>query len=115
VCANQSVVGVYDENKTYSEYIYLKLVEIIQKMIMKAGGGAQQHINKDIVNNTKVILPDSDIIKKFNIIIKPIFDEISILLFKNQNLSKTRDLLLPRLITGKVDVSELNIQVEVEA
>ncbi|MGB9939084.1 restriction endonuclease subunit S [Methanosarcina sp.] len=111
VCANQSVVGIYDEKKTYSEYIFLKINEIINEIILKAGGGAQQHINKEIINETEIIIPPKNMVEEFNSDIKPIFNQISILFFKNQNLRKTRDLLLPRLISGEIDVSELDIDV----
>lgn len=111
VCANQSVVGIYDKNKLFSEYLYLKIKELIQEIIMKAGGGAQQHINKEIVSQTVLALPNNELIIQFNKIIRPLFDEIVNLMFKNQNLSKTRDLLLPKLINGDIDVSELDIDV----
>lgn len=114
VCANQSVVGIYDEKKIYSEYIFLKIKEIIGEVILKAGGGAQQHINKEIVNETEVIVPPSNLTEDFNSAIKPIFNQISILLFKNQNLRKTRDLLLPKLISGEIDVSDLDIRIRNE-
>jgi len=115
VCANQSVVGIYDKDNIYSEYIYLKVNEIIKDIIAKAGGGAQQHINKDIVCETQVIIPADNVMMKFIQIIQPIFNEISNLLFKNKNLATTRDLLLPKLISGELDVSELDIKVsEVE-
>lgn len=114
--ANQSVVGIYDESNFYSSFIYLKINEIIQEMISKAGGGAQQHINKDIVKGTKILLPNDSIIKLFNDFINPLFNLLSDLLFKNKNLEKTRDLLLPKLITGDVDVSMLDVEIsEVEA
>jgi len=114
VCANQSVVGIYDEKKIYSESIFLKINEIIDEVILKAGGGAQQHINKEIVNETEVTIPPANLIGEFNSIIKPIFNQISILLFKNQNLHKTRDLLLPKLISGEIDVSDLDIHIRNE-
>ena len=55
-CANQSVVGIYDQQKVYSEYIYLAVSNEIKGIISKATGGAQQHINKDIVNNFEIML-----------------------------------------------------------
>jgi type I restriction enzyme S subunit len=111
VCANQSVVGVYDESKLFSEYIYLKIDCIIESIILKAGGGAQQHINKEIVEETMIILPNQETIRAFNVIIRPIFDELTTLMFKNQNLARTRNILLPKLISGQIDVSELDIKV----
>jgi type I restriction enzyme S subunit len=111
VCANQSVVGVYDKNNLYSEFLYLKIAEIIKKIILKAGGGAQQHINKENVSETEIVIPDKEIIMRFNRVIRPLFDLLANLMIKNQNLRKTRDLLLPKLISGEVDVSKLNIKI----
>jgi type I restriction enzyme S subunit len=113
VCANQSVVGVYDENKTFNEFIYMTLTHIIKRIINRAGGGAQQHINKEIVNSVKIFCPKQNVVGSFNNIIIPIFDEIKNMLFKNRNLRQTRDLLLPKLISGKIDVSDLDIDTSI--
>mgnify|MGYP004008839989 CR=1 FL=1 len=68
-----------------------------------------------IYKGKKAIIPSLEITNLFNEKIIIILNHLSLLKEKNINLSKTRDLLLPRLITGKVDVSELDIQVEVKA
>ncbi len=49
--------------------------------------------------------------EKFNEIIKPIMMMIRLFRDKTINLHKTRDLLLPKLISGQVDVSDLDIKV----
>ncbi len=103
-CANQSVVGIYDKENIYNEYIYLKISEIIKDLVAKSTGSAQPHINKDDVNNTEIIIPDLQTIKEFNQIILPIFNDISNLVFQNQNLQKTRDILIPQLVGGRVEV-----------
>ena len=51
--------------------------------------------------------PSSDLIEKFETLINPFFEEIKILSQKNQLLQETRDLLLPRLISGKLSVEHL--------
>ncbi len=103
-CANQSVIGVYDKDKVLDLYIYLKINEIIESIISHANGGAQQHINKDVVNNVLVIIPEEKILLNFNKIVDPIFEEISKLLFTNQNLKKSRDFLIPQLVSGRVGI-----------
>ena len=113
VCANQSVVGVYDQKNIYNEYIYLNFCTNIQRIINKAGGGAQQHINKEIVNQTFVLIPKESLILKFSEIVQPIFDQIKNLILSNTNLKQTRDYYLPKLISGKVDVSDLNIDTSI--
>ena len=112
-CANQSVVGIYDKQSVYNEFIYLKFCEIINELIMRAGGGAQQHINKEIVNEKRIVIPSAQIAKDFNSFVRPLFDLIASLLFKNKNLRKTRDLLLPKLISGELDVENMDIRVGV--
>lgn len=110
-CANQSVVGIYDKVSLFSEWIYLTFSHRIYEIIQHASGGAQQHINKEIIEKVIIPLPTTAIISAFNEIIKPIFDSIANLIRKNFNLRSTRDLLLPKLISGEIDVSELDIDI----
>lgn len=110
VCANQSVVGVYDKYCLYNEYNFQFIKMNIENMIAKQSGGGQQHINKDIVEKEFILLPDEALVTKYNMIIHPIFNELSNLLFTNQKLVKVRDTLLGRLISGKLSVENLDIQ-----
>ena len=103
-CANQSVVGIIDEKEQYSSYLYCNIFTNIQSIITKATGGAQQHINKDIVDNHKLLLPSANIIELFNKSINPIFNKITILLKQNQLIQSALDKLLPKLMNGDLDV-----------
>lgn len=107
MCANQSVVGIYSDKNP--EYVFYLMKDKIQKLIQSASGGAQQHINKDIVNEMKFVLPADTMLNDFKDIIRPINKEIFNLLYKNHSLKQTRDLLLPRLISGEIDVENLEI------
>ncbi len=112
VCANQSVVGIWDEEHIYDEYLYFKFCEIIESVILKAGGGAQQHINKEIVNSETIVIPPKPVINKFNEHVRPMCDLIRNLLIKNKVLMRKRDILLPKLISGEIDVSEIDIAIQ---
>ncbi len=107
MCANQSVVGVY--SNTNQEFVFYLLKDKIKKLIQNASGGAQQHINKDIVNEMEFILPTNNILNDFTNILKPINLEIFNLLHKNRVLKQTRDTLLPRLISGEINVENMEI------
>ncbi len=107
MCANQSVVGIYSDKNP--EYVFYLMKDKIQKLIQSASGGAQQHINKDIVNEMKFVLPADTMLNDFKDIIRPINKEIFNLLYKNHTLKQTRDLLLPRLISGEIDVENLEV------
>lgn len=103
-CANQSVVGIIDETGVYSIYIYMSISEKIDHIIGKATGGAQQHINKDIVNDYPLLLPPKDVITMLNMYLQPIFEKIASLLFQNLELTEARDRLLPQLMSGEITV-----------
>jgi type I restriction enzyme S subunit len=62
-------------------------------------------------------MPTKGLMNRFGEISEPMIDEILILLEQNQKLAQARDLLLPRLMSGKIDVSEFdkdNIPLESE-
>ena len=103
-CANQSVVGIVDEKDLYSEYLYLYISNNIWEIIRKATGGAQQHINKDIVNTYHIVLPNDTIIANLKSYIKPIFTKIANLYNQNAKLEEARDRLLPKLMSGEIEV-----------
>ena len=103
-CANQSVVGIYDESKEFSEYIYLSVSNEIKGIISKATGGAQQHINKDIVNNFMILMPTRAINKQLKAIVSPLFVKITECFFSIERLVEARDRLLPKLMSGEIEV-----------
>ncbi len=103
--ANQSVVGIIDPTGVRSEWIYLTVCDRIQSIIKHASGGAQQHINKEIVSDVEVVVPPESIAKRFKLLVAPMFVQLAALTFQVQNLRRTRDLLLPRLLSGQIDVA----------
>lgn len=58
----------------------------------------------------KVKKPSNDVLEKFNAIVEPIYKQIYILGNQNQYLKEARDILLPRLMTGMIDVSEIETE-----
>lgn len=107
-CANQSVVGIIDEENTTNEFLYLNIYNNIHSMINKATGGAQQHINKDIVSDYFIMLPDESILIEFRKRINPIFNTIRDYFFIIEDIIEARDRLLPKLMSGEIEVKTLN-------
>ena len=66
------------------------------------------------LKDEKILLPDSTTAKAIDKLLAPKLDNIKMLMKKNGKLRQTRDLLLPKLISGEVDVSELDIKVPEE-
>jgi len=103
-CANQSVIGIHGAQKVSQEYLHIYLRENISVFESKMSGSAQQHINKEIVKRTKILVPPPAIADAFSSLVQPAYEEIRTLLLKIQNLGCARDLLLPRLLSGQIDV-----------
>jgi type I restriction enzyme S subunit len=104
MCANQSVIGIIENENIPSSYIYLFIKNEIKNIIKHQTGGAQQHINKKNVDDHYFLIPELKVLKIFNIIVGNIMQAISNNCFQNQTLSQLRDSLLPRLMAGKIKV-----------
>jgi len=76
-----------------------------------ANGVNVLHLSPDRIKEYRVLVPANGLQKQFGQIIKNIFLLIDNFYEKNENLKKTRDLLLPKLISGELDVSNLDIAI----
>jgi type I restriction enzyme S subunit len=63
-------------------------------------------INKDTLGGLKTIVPVLDLIERFDQLIKPIDDQIETLSKETESLKNLRDTLLPKLISGELEVNE---------
>ena len=64
----------------------------------------------DVFSMMKVLIPPFDLLKAFDRFVAPGHELIASLVIKNANLRRTRDLLLPKLISGEVEVEDLDIR-----
>ena len=108
-CANQSVVGVVPNAQLPYEFIYPFIKANIQELISHQTGGAQQHINKQNVENLPVVLPSEEVLKEYVGLVGGLYAMIANNCFENEKLSAIRDSLLPRLMSGEIDVSNIVI------
>ena len=67
-------------------------------------GSAQPHVYAKNINKLNIIIPEEKYIKLYNYHVSLIFKKIKKLKEKNKILIKQRDLLLPRLMSGKLEV-----------
>jgi type I restriction enzyme S subunit len=67
-------------------------------------------VKRSDVEQIRLLWPTNERIATFSEIADPIFDQILALTRSNRILQQTRDLLLPRLISGEIDVSGLDIE-----
>lgn len=103
-CANQSVIGIVQNEKVPYEFIYPLILNDIEQIMLHQTGGAQQHINKDNVESHKLILPTDEVMAKYKAIQAPLFETIANNCFESQRLAALRDTLLPKLMKGEIEV-----------
>ena len=94
-------------NYIYYSYLLLKnnQIEITNMQL----GAAQPHVYPRDLVNLKIKEFPIEVIANFEKMISPIFENIKVLSIKNENLKQTRDILLPRLISGEIDVENMEI------
>jgi len=103
--------AVITARKVPYTYLYHALTtdEFVAYLTNNATGAAYPAVNAGDFKNADVLLPPSRLLESFHTIVVDFFDEKQNLHRKNDVLRRTRDLLLPRLISGEVGVSDLPI------
>lgn len=93
----------------HQAFIFQQLKDIFQEEDIMGGGTIFKSVTKKDMLDLKLVYPNKELADRFEAQMKPIFRQLEILFDKNANLRQTRDLLLPRLISGELDVSQLDI------
>lgn len=113
-CIGRGVASLCLLNNHSRELLYFSLKNMMDDFNNIAGGAVIIGITKDDLFESKVVLPSDEILQKFSLITASIIDEKLLLQKKNQLLQQTRDLLLPRLISGKLSVEHLVEEEEID-
>ena len=77
-----------------------------QLLALAQGGATREALTKDTVSNFEIVLPPSPLMKRYDNIAQRIHKQRETLFRQIQNLRRTRDLLLPRLLSGQVSLAE---------
>ncbi len=90
-------------------YAVLEGEEFQRAVAVRADGTSNSHkrLKPDDVMNQRVVLPDPMRIQQFAALADPIYEQCHVLRKSIQTLRATRDLLLPRLLSGELDVSRV--------
>ncbi|MCD7949845.1 MAG: restriction endonuclease subunit S [Erysipelotrichaceae bacterium] len=108
-CANQSVVGILPNNYLSYEFVYPFIKSNIDELISHQTGGTQQHINKQNIEGLEIYVPDEETMKNYCNIIAALYALIASNCFKINILTNLRDILLSKLMSDEIDVSNIDI------
>ncbi|WP_449420560.1 restriction endonuclease subunit S [Phormidium nigroviride] len=104
------VIRSLNQHQVTNYYLYFAIKAQLEHLKSISTGSATKFLTLTILNNLNIIVSLPEIQDKFAKFIFVVFSEIELLQAKNTNLRKTRDLLLPRLISGEIDVENLDIK-----
>jgi len=104
---NQRVAKIIPDD-VYRAFIWCAIStdESKDRFFRLADGAAQPNMSGSQIEDVEIILPTRDLAEAFSRIAEPILNQSDILYLKIQNLRQTRDFLLPRLLSGQVELAE---------
>jgi type I restriction enzyme S subunit len=104
---NQQINSVVLANSSSREYLFLRLQDAKQALEnLGANGATMGNVNKSKFEQMEIICPPIELLHSYHCLVEPIFSEILSLFRQIQNLGHTRDLLLPRLLSGQINFNE---------
>ena len=102
----------FPESKLSNEYLYLLFKFIRPNLVALGNGSVFTNLKTDILRNYNTILPDKETLKRFDNIAGAIFEKILYNTRENEKLIQLRDTLLPKLMSGEIDVSNVDISTD---
>ena len=85
-------------------FLYMFFLFNRNYLISLGSGAAQQNLSQVVINKLNFLLPKTEVIEQFEKLEKSIFDRMCVFQKKISVISKQRDLLLPRLMSGELEV-----------
>ena len=105
---NQACCAVLPKHSALGrEFAFLTLLLNRERIIGLRLGAAQQNISQVLLRNFECLKPPFELLHLFSDQTAPFLDQTLTLQRQIQNLRRTRDLLLPRLLSGQIDVEAL--------
>lgn len=106
---NQGFKSVIPNKNIGTSYVYFLLKNLLPAIEGMASGSTFKEISGVGMKSVPTVMPDVDTIQLFNNFCEPIFKEQEVLEAENRRLSALRDLLLPKLMSGEIDIPSLDI------
>ena len=109
---NEHVFKLDFGNRGFNEfaYFYFQTDYVYNWLANNGGKAAVPGINQKDINDIWIFDPSNEKIKLFCDLVQPFFTTIFINCKQNMRFAKIRDLLLPKLMNGEIDVSEINLE-----
>lgn len=109
VTTNQGFKSVVPNENIGTAFMYYLLKFLLPTIEGMASGSTFKEISAAGMKTVPVVIPDNMTIQKFNSFCTPIFQQQEVLESENSRLADIRDSLLPKLMSGEIDVSNIDL------
>ena len=109
VTTNQGFKSVVPNENIGTAFMYYLLKFLLPTIEGMASGSTFKEISGAGMKSVPVVIPDNETIEKFNTFCTPIFQQQEVLETENSRLTDIRDALLPKLMSGELDVSDIDL------
>lgn len=103
---NQGFIAMHCQKRLTNVFVWLWTAANMEAILQNANGSTFQEISKRNFRPLAVIVPSSKLLKYFDDVVRPIYDRIAANDHESRTLAQTRDLLLPKLMSGEIRVKE---------
>ncbi len=105
---NEAIAHFKTDNPSINEYLYCYL-KLFNYQTMGSTSSIATAVNSKIIKGMPFVVPPEEELAYFHGVAAPMFAQIKQNQLENDNLSALRDTLLPRLMSGELDVSEVEV------
>lgn len=105
---NQHLFKVTPKNWVSREFVHQSLLKSLDEFNNLTTGSTMKHIKRKELEFVKVAVPDSEVLESYSNLVSPMQNEILNLSKQIQILKESRDILLPRLMSGEIELDELD-------
>lgn len=109
VTTNQGFKSIVPKPEIGTAFVYYFLKHNLPIIEGMASGSTFKEVSGSTMKGVPAVIPDTDTIARFNDFCSPIFAQQRILEEQNQSLAALRDDLLPKLMSGEIDVSAIQL------
>jgi type I restriction enzyme S subunit len=103
-CTNQGFITCLPNDRVPLYYLFHWLTENVPTFQRMASGATFKEISRGVFKTIEFLQPPDDLVTQFEDIAAPMAEQVLALQRQIQNLRRTRDLLLPRLLSGQIEV-----------
>lgn len=109
VTTNQGFKSVIPRPAIGTPFVYYFLKNALPTIEGMASGSTFKEVSGSTMKIVPAFIPDDETLARFTEFCSPIFEQQQMLEWQNQSLAALRDSLLPKLISGEIDVSDVSI------